>query len=559
MVEIEKKIKDLLNKRELIPKEDIQQLFETRKQKIVSIFLDFIFKNNLEIYNRNKNNIKGIIRTKIYNEDNCKYDLIGQILEYKKYSKKYKNDLIMIIQLFSNKLFASIFFDYNFYFFINNKVLDIELLFNYKYSKECLTIVRQVSDLIYYDFSFLNKTVNLIYNYFQNIFRYSRRIMTYIFLEDIFRKKILKNLDKNIFYERLSVNENEDYDSDEFLKLLYKNDTEIKELFIYEKKSGINYGLTFQINKNKYYIKTFHNNSYKRKSSYEMIDLKFKFSSYSLTSKKELNKLIINIFEPLEYFILEELGYGPKVEIIINPYVNEGLYIVTKDIAENGNKFYLFKDIIEKIKSNLINIDDIIKNKNLVISLNEIIIISIILDIKDLNFGNFGFLEDEKTNDDNIKYNNIKIIDFIPSNNKINYNFSSYGTLISRQYNGIDLTNENIIGKIILSNDNNKNEILTEAFQKIKNKLNDRNIKDILEKCLIKYVNILETERGNNSDEIMLMNPIEFRKRKNYEFLGYQNIDSTKPYYYPNIKPELESYINFIINNFSELEKNLIK
>ena len=281
-------------------------------------------------------------------------------------------------------------------------------------------------------------------------------------------------------------------------------------------------------------------------------------SNISFTSRKELNKLIVNIFEPLAYFILEQLDYGPKVEIIINPYVNEGLYIISKDIEENDNKFYLFKDINEKIKNNAINEKDLMNNKNLVISLNELDIISKILDIKDLNFENFGFLEDKKIIGDE-KYNNIKIIDFIPSNN--NNNCNCYNDLLSRKTNGIDLTDKNIIGRIILYNDNNnnKNQILTEAFQKIKNKIKDKNLKDILEKCLNSFINILETERGNNSDEIMLMNPNEFRKRKNYEFLGFQNIDSNKPYYYPNIKSELESYIQNIINNFNDIENNLIK
>ena len=285
----------------------------------------------------------------------------------------------------------------------------------------------------------------------------------------------------------------------------------------------------------------------------------YQFSSnLSFTSRKELNKLIINIFEPLEYFILEQLDYGPKVEIIINPYINEGLYIISKDIEENGNKFYLFKDINDKIKNNVINEKDLMNNKNLVISLNELDIISKILDIKDLNFGNFGFLEDKENIGDE-KYNNIKIIDFIPSNN--NNNCNCYNDLLSRKTNGIDLTDKNIIGRIILynHNNNNKNQILTEAFQKIKNKIKDKNLKDILEKCLNRLINILETERGNNSDEIMLMNPNEFRKRKNYEFLGFQNIDSKKPYYYPNIKSELESYIQNIINNFNDIENNLIK
>ena len=560
MVEIEKKIQDLLNKKELIPLEDVNQLLENRKQKILSLLLNFIFKNNLEIYYRGKNNIKDIIRNKIVREDNNRDELIFEIIEYKKYSKKYENDLISVLKIFTNKLFNRAFLDYNYVFFINTKVLGVDFLFNFKYSKECLTFIRQVSDLIYNDFSFLNKSVNLIYNYFQNIFRYSRRLMVYMFVDNIFRIKILKNVEKKLFFERLYFDEDETNNSELFLKFIYKNETEFKELIVNNKNSGINSGAIIQIDKIKYYIKTFHH-LFKKNYSYESLNLKIGFSSNSLISEKILNESTINIFEPLEYFILEELEYGPNVEIIINPYVNEGLYIVTKDIEEKGNKFYLFKDINDKIENNIINENDLINNQNLVISLNEIYIISIILDIKDLNFGNFGFLENGEIIHDN-KYEDIKIIDFIPSFYKSNNNFSSYNSLISRQNNGIDLNNKNIIRRIMLSNDNDiqkKNQVLNKAFQKIKNKLKDRNLKDILEKCLTRLSNILEVERGNNSDEIMLMDINELRKRKNYEFLGYQNIDSKKSYYYPNIKSELESYVNFIINNFNELEKNLIK
>ncbi len=165
--------------------------------------------------------------------------------------------------------------------------------------------------------------------------------MIYLFVDNIFRNKILKNLEKNIFYNRLSVVQNEDRYSDEFfLKIIYKNGSEIKELIASNKKTGINYGVILKIDKIKYYIKTFHN-YYKKTTSFESLHLQYRYSSNpSFTSRKELNKLIINIFEPLEYFILEQLDYGPKVEIIINPYVNEGLYIISKDIEENGNKFY---------------------------------------------------------------------------------------------------------------------------------------------------------------------------------------------------------------------------
>ena len=562
MEEIEKKIKDLLKQKKLIPLEDLNQLFESRKQKILSIFLDFIFKNNLEIYFRDKINIKNIITNMIDNEDNYKSSLITEIQKNKNYSKLYERELLSVLISFSNRLFFNVFNDYNYKFIINENVLGIKFLFNFKHSKECLSFIRQVSDLIYTDFSFLNREVNLIYNYFQNIFRYSRRLMIYMFVDNIFRIKILKNLNKNIFYERLSVDENEDNYSEVFLKLIYKNETEINEIIVNNKEKGINSGAIIQIDKIKYYIKTFHN-LFKKKSSYEPLDLIFGLTTDSLTSEKNLNELIINIFEPLEYFILEELEYGPKVEIIINPYVNEGLYIVTKDIEEKGSKFYLFKDINDKIKNNIINENDLINNQNLAISLNEMYIISIILDITDLNFGNFGFLENgEIIDNDNYKYKDIKIIDFVPSFHKNKKNFSSYNSLILRENDGINLNNNNIMRRIILSNDNdieNKNQILNKAFQKIKNKLKDRNLEDILEKCLTRLINILEVEKGNNSDEIILMDTNELRKRKHYEFLGYQNIDSKKPYYYPNIKSELESYVNFIINNFNELEKNLIK
>ena len=562
MVEIENKIKDLLKQKELIPLEFLNQFFETRKQNILSLLLNFIFKNNLEIYYIDKDNFKDIIRNNIAKEYNNKSKLIVAIQKYTEYSHKYESYLLSFLKFYSNKLLDCAFGDINYIAFINNNVLGIDFLFNYQYSKECLTFIRQVSDLIYNDFSFLNKSVNLIYIYFQNIFRYSRRLMIYMFVDNIFRKEILNNLEKNIFYKRLSEVVNKDKDPKIFLKLIYKNETEIKELIVYNKMSGINSGAIIQTDKIKYFIKTFHN-LFKKQTSYESLDLKIGFSSNPLTSEKELNELIINIFEPLEYFILEELDYGPKVEIIINPYVNEGLYIVTKDIEENGNKFYLFKDINDKMKNNIIKENDLINDKDLAISLNEIYIISILLDIKDLNIGNFGFLENgENIDEKNLKYEDIKIIDFIPSFYKNNKNFSSYNSLITRQNNGIDLNDKNIIGRIILSNDNdinNKNQILNKAFKKIKNKLKDRNLNDILEKCLTRLINILEVERGNNSDEIMLMNTNEFKKRKNYEFLGYQNIDSKIPYYYPNIKSDLESYINFIINNFNELEKNLIK
>ena len=174
------------------------------------------------------------------------------------------------------------------------------------------------------------------------------------------------------------------------------------------------------------------------------MNLLLKFKGRSLVSEEEMVKLRINLIEPLLYFIFEELKYGPKVEIIINPYVSEGLYIISKDIEENGKKFYLFKDINDKIENNILSEKDLINNQDLVISLNEIDIISKIFNITDLNYGNFGFLEEEK-NENN--YKDIKIIDFVALKNNFHI---SYNDLISRQNDGVDLSDKNIIKKYYL-------------------------------------------------------------------------------------------------------------
>ena len=109
-----------------------------------------------------------------------------------------------------------------------------------------------------------------------------------------------------------------------------------KKSYLLLKKKGINSGVIVQIDNNKYYIKTFHEKNKKKNSyGYESLNLLLKFKGRSLVSEEEMVKLRINLIEPLLYFIFEELKYGPKVEIIINPYISEGLYIVSKDIEEN--------------------------------------------------------------------------------------------------------------------------------------------------------------------------------------------------------------------------------
>ncbi len=82
MVNIERKIKGLLDQRQLIPKQDLIQFLEITKKKISSIFLDFIFKNDLEIYKYNTNNFKDIIKKNI-DKINIEDKLLSILDKYK--------------------------------------------------------------------------------------------------------------------------------------------------------------------------------------------------------------------------------------------------------------------------------------------------------------------------------------------------------------------------------------------------------------------------------------------------------------------------------------------
>ena len=532
----EEQIRLLFDKKNLIPDELMVNLFENRKEKIRSLIFDHILKNDLKIYFYENNNLKDYFMEEF---DKYKYDLLkpqSLLKRYTKYSKKYEKEIISMLNKFTYGHLDIIFLNNFFRFLINDNVLGN--LFNPQYNVQCLTFIRQVSDLIYFDWSYFNNVVfNIIHNYFQNIFRYSRRLMTYIFVDYISRVKYGKNMD----YSKISIDdENDDY----FLKIIYEKENEKKEILVKNKAIGINSGIIIEIEQYKYYIKVYHGGS-KKKSSYDSLKLFLRDSSNPFTfDKNQIYNLEINLIEPLIYFILEELKYGPEVEIIINPYVIQGLYIATKDIEEKGKIFYLFKDIKEKLKNmDLINI-----NQNLVISLNELDIISKLFGITDLNIGNFGFLEEERNK--NI-YKDIKIIDFIPPSTN---NFhSSYKYLIfKKNYNDdCGLSDKNILEKISGAYDNiKKKEILITAFQKFKNRLKEINLKTILEKSLKKLINIFEIEKGNN-DEIMN------KKRKNYELIGFQDFDENLPNFYQKIKSEIENYIRKVENNYYEFEANI--
>ena len=221
----EEQIRLLFDKKNLIPDDLMVNLFENRKEKIRSLIFDHILKNDLKIYFYENNNLKDYFLKEF---DKYKYDLLNPqslLKRYTKFSKKYEKEMISMLNKFTYKHLDIIFLNNFFRFLINDNVLGN--LFNPQYTVECLTFIRQVSDLIYFDWSYLNNVVfKIIHDYFQNIFRYSRRLMTYIFVDYISRVKYGKILD----YSKISIDdENDDY----FLKIIYEKEIEKKEILQY--------------------------------------------------------------------------------------------------------------------------------------------------------------------------------------------------------------------------------------------------------------------------------------------------------------------------------------
>ena len=110
----------------------------------------------------------------------------------------------------------------------------------------------------------------------------------------------------------------------------------------------------------------------------------------------------VNIREFFIYKVLEKLGMGPEVKFVVNPFVSNDLYIVTKDLSntESNEIFTTAINIRNKEK-----IEKLISDKDVILEFTKFDLINRILGINDLNPGNYGILTKENKNF-------VKIIDF---------------------------------------------------------------------------------------------------------------------------------------------------
>lgn len=167
---------------------------------------------------------------------------------------------------------------------------------------------------------------------------------------------------------------------------------------------------------------------------------------------------------------------GPEVKFVVNPFVSNDLYIVSKDLSntESNEIFTTAVNIGNKEK-----IEKLISDKDVILEFTKFDLINRILGINDLNSGNYGILTKENKNF-------VKIIDFRVPNaiiplSEITLNF--YLTANGGLYKKEDLA------KKILSNREPKQKFM-EGLEAL-NSIGKENFKGILiplKKDIIKFI-----------------------------------------------------------------------
>ena len=100
---------------------------------------------------------------------------------------------------------------------------------------------------------------------------------------------------------------------------------------------------------------------------------------------------------------------GPEVKFVVNPFIFQDLYIVTKDLSnDKSNEIFTIAAKLENDEK----IEKLINDKDLILEFTKFDLINRILSIDDLNPGNYGILSKDNKN-------LVKIIDFKAPNTLI--------------------------------------------------------------------------------------------------------------------------------------------
>lgn len=495
--------------------------------------------------------------------------------------KDYEKSLVKRISRQGNDLVAAL-FKADSYLILMNRILSSENLYG-ELADLSFAFIRRMSDLEKYDDRYLGLPKSIIDSNFARIFPCSRRLMRAVCFDELVRKNFYFGLTRSDFLKKCHLSETGsvlqiDVDS--------TSEQEARRVVFSPKNPGINPGYVLRINGDNFFIKMFHLASYKKRKGSKEQASEYGTRTYisdslsfqaSLRSSKNIGQASVdfklNLAEPFIYIILNLLGIGPEFTLVINPYVYQGMYIVTKDVSLNDKLFTTFKNIEDMIRDESFSVENL-KRHDIVLSINELDFLSKLLGLRDLHYENFGFLFDRGS----IVENSLKVVDFVyPS-----CEFESQdpvNNFIERKAAGLNIAEDTLIGLILRVGEAKKMESIVfaklqdrvgEAYSKLPKRVDDASVKGfanghenissndkfkaVLSFALDRVRGYLMKERGNLPEENMLS--FAGHPRTNAELVGFSMDKENERSYFDAIV-RLKSYADILSRNYERFQSHI--
>ena len=361
-------------------------------------------------------------------------------------------------------------------------------------------------------------------------------------------------------------------------KFLSKKDSKVNYLLkMNNKHKGSQFGAFCTVSDGKtnksFYVKTYYgypakanlnseaaiNASLSLKTSSDIIGDSYPETEYSQVDFKEL----------FVYKVLELIELGPKIHFIINPYLKDGILLVTENLNDENNNF------IEMAKTNKMEFVDIPSKLNAIrlgeynnkeyqsykvlIDLLEVDTINRIFTLNDFNTDNFGYLL--KKNENNIinkknfannwlsNHHDFKIIDFISSIRKSD-NYIEQDMINSfLEGNSITKYLEGSIMYFAINRTIDQSEIEDNKIVELKEKNKQEKLyfgKKVIEKLEMRFKNNLKNILQKSKKEV-----------KDFIQKNKESIVLIEEYIEEGLK-DIDNYINGIVTNYETLKNYII-
>ena len=555
---IEKNIVETLGAGQHVSKESIDGLMKERKDAFLKYVDEIILPNDDEnLFNVAGINLKDVLISAIRNVD-ISIENADFILLNTKYGKNYEVNLVKSISQIGQNLVSALFRSRSYSFLIDN-VLSADNLYGVNFDTS-FAFIRRMADLQQYD-RYLGLPKSSIDSTLGRIFPCSKRLMKAVCFDELVRKKFYQSLSKKDFLDKCKVTEDDSS---------FRIDVENLSVVFKPKGAGVNPGYILDIgNGDKFFIKMFHLASYKRRKDSKSqvqdsgtrtyvsnsVSIQASLRS-SIDTEKTIDAFKLNLREPFLYTVLDLFGIGAEFTFVINPYIYQGVYIVTKDVSVSECAFVTFKEIENKIRNRIFTVEAI-KQHNVELAVNELDFVGKLFGLKDLHCENFGFLFDK--NESPLK-DSLRIVDFVyPDFTFDGDNFIS--NFIMRKSDGLNIDEGTLLGELIRYCDGSTalkevfsslNSRIDNAYRKIPTDFEEvssvEKFNKIMSFSLKKINDELMKVRGNSEDERMLS--FDGHPRTNAELIGFSKGQDTRSY--DIAYDDLRNYVSTLTQNYEK-------